>query len=184
VALQLTAFVAASAALLMVSRQSLRNVHSHGFWRFFAWECLVGLFVLNADAWFVDPFAPHQLLSWVLLVTCVVPVAWGTVLLRQHGRPADQRDGDPGLLAFEKTTELVTTGIYRYIRHPLYASLLLLGWGIFLKAPNVPGAVLAGATTLFLLLTATADEAECLRFFGPAYAAYMKTTQRFIPFVV
>ena len=93
------------------------------------------------------------------------------------------RKEDDQLLAFEKTTTLVTTGIYHYIRHPLYSSLLSLAWGIFFKAPTWLGALLAAAATVFLFATARADEAECVRFFGPAYQAYMKETRRFVPFL-
>ena len=86
-------------------------------------------------------------------------------------------------MAFEKTSALVTSGIYHYIRHPLYCSLLLLTWGIFFKAPTWPGALLAVTATLFLIATAKADEAECILFFGPSYQDYMKQTKMFVPFV-
>ena len=39
---------------------------------------------------------------------------------------------------FESTTTLVTAGAYRYIRHPLYESGLMLAWGAALKAPSAP----------------------------------------------
>ena len=87
------------------------------------------------------------------------------------------------LLAFEKTSQLVKSGIYRYIRHPLYSSLLLLAWGIFFKSISWPAGLLALAATAFLFLTARADEAECLHFFGPDYKEYMQHTRRFIPFI-
>jgi protein-S-isoprenylcysteine O-methyltransferase Ste14 len=176
-------FAAASLVLIYISRGSLRNPRSHGFPRFWAWECIVGLFLLNVEDWFDQPFAPHQLVSWVLLFVCIVPVVWGTLLLKRRGQPAAARAGDPNLLAFEKTTQLVTSGIYASIRHPLYSSLLLLGWGIFFKLPSWPGLLLALAATGFLILTARADEAECLAWFGPAYREYMQKTRRFIPFL-
>jgi protein-S-isoprenylcysteine O-methyltransferase Ste14 len=37
--------------------------------------------------------------------------------------------------------------------------------------------------TGFLVLTARADEAECVKFFGTAYEDYMKKSKRFIPFL-
>jgi protein-S-isoprenylcysteine O-methyltransferase Ste14 len=40
---------------------------------------------------------------------------------------------------------------------------------------------IALAVSLLLLLTALADERECLDYFGPAYAEYMRRTRRFIP---
>jgi protein-S-isoprenylcysteine O-methyltransferase Ste14 len=178
------AFAVLSAGLAYLSRASLRAPGSHGFYRFFAWECILVLFLLNMDVWFRTPFAWHQLLSWTLLIVCLVPLVSGVRALVARGKPVPQRETEPHLLAFEKTSSLVTTGIYHYIRHPLYSSLLLLAWGIFFKAPSWPGGFFALASTLFLLATARADEAECLRFFGPAYQSYMSRTKRFLPFVL
>jgi protein-S-isoprenylcysteine O-methyltransferase Ste14 len=180
---ELIAFVALSAVLVYISRASLRVPRSHGFYRFFAWEFITALFILNIHVWFLDPFSRHQLVSWFLLIVSLVPLAFGIHSLRAQGKPVAQRDQEPQLLAFEKTSALVTTGIYHYIRHPLYCSLLLLTWGIFFKAPTWSGVLLALAATLFLIAAAKADEGECIRFFGDPYRAYMKQTRMFLPFV-
>ncbi|MFS2055698.1 hypothetical protein ACEN8K_43750, partial [Variovorax sp. CT11-76] len=76
--IQIALFVAVSAALLYVSRGALRRRGSHGFYRFFAWECMLALILLNLPVWHVDPLAPHQLLSWLLLaLSAWLPVhAW------------------------------------------------------------------------------------------------------------
>ena len=178
-----TAFVFISAALVYISRASLRAPGSHGFYRFFAWECILALALLNLEVWFRDPFAWTQILSWILLFGCLIPLYFGIRTLIANGRATTQRSGEPQLLAFEKTTALVTTGIYAYIRHPLYSSLLLLAWGVFLKGPGAWTLILAGAATGFLLLTARADEAECARYFGEPYRAYMQKTTRFLPYL-
>jgi protein-S-isoprenylcysteine O-methyltransferase Ste14 len=103
-------------------------------------------------------------------------------LLRRHGRLDRQRQDVP-LLGLEKTTTLVTEGAYRTIRHPMYSSLLCLAWGIFFKGPTLLAGGLAAAATGLLYATARADEAASVRYFGPAYQAYMKRTKMFIPFV-
>jgi protein-S-isoprenylcysteine O-methyltransferase Ste14 len=177
------AFILVTIPIVYVSRASLQNPRSHGFYRFFAWECITGLFALNVDVWFKDATALYQIISWILLFACIIPVVWGTLLLKQRGHPAEVREGDPNLLAFEKTTQLVTSGIYAYIRHPLYSSLLLLAWGIFFKLPSFLGVILVLAASIFLFLTARADEAECLQYFGSLYQDYMQKTRRFIPFL-
>lgn len=181
---KLVAFAVVSAGLIYVSRASLRVPRSHGFYRFFAWEFIVALFLLNVDVWFRNPFSWHQIISWFLLAVCLVPLTFGVRSLATRGKPAKHRADDAQLLAFEKTTTLVTTGIYRYIRHPLYSSLLILAWGVFFKAPDWLGAGLLLAATLLLFATAKADEAECMRFFGPSYQAYMEQTKRFVPFLL
>ena len=180
---KLIAFAIATSLLVYISRASLRQPNSHGFYRFFAWECILLLFLLNVEKWFTDPLSWHQLIAWTLLFACIVPLAFGVQALRRRGQPAQERPGDSSLLAFEKTTTLVTTGIYAYIRHPLYSSLLLLAWGIFFKAPSLPGGTLALVATTFLIATARADEQECIQFFGTEYQEYMQKTKRFIPFL-
>ena len=175
-------FAVGSLLLIVISWRSLRNPRSHGFYRFFAWEGILGLFLINVKFWFYKPFSWNQVIAWTLLFASLVPLGFGVHSLRTRGKPASKREGDASLLAFEKTTELVTTGIYHYIRHPLYSSLFLLTWGIFFKSLTLPGMVLAVFSTIFLVLTAKADEAECIRFFGPQYTEYMKHSKMFIPY--
>jgi protein-S-isoprenylcysteine O-methyltransferase Ste14 len=175
-------FLLATAGLGYVSRASLRQPGSHGFYRFFAWEAIVALAVLNVEVWFRDPLLWHQIISWVLLVISGFLVIHGVQLLRTIGKQNSQRDDSP-MLEFEKTTTLVTRGAYRYIRHPLYSSLLFLAWGVFFKDPSWLGGGLALAATLFLVATAKAEEAEDVCFFGPAYQEYIKQTKMFIPFL-
>jgi protein-S-isoprenylcysteine O-methyltransferase Ste14 len=173
-------FIIASAGIVWVSWPSLRNFRSHGFYRFFAWETIVALILLNLDHWFYEPFAIHQIISWFLLIISLFLVIHGVQLLRVIGKPDRERD-DPSLIGVEKTTELVTVGAYGYIRHPLYSSLLFLAWGAFFKQPSWVGVCLAAMATFFLTMTAMIEEAENIRFFGAAYQSYMKQTKRFIP---
>jgi protein-S-isoprenylcysteine O-methyltransferase Ste14 len=180
---KLIVFIISTGSILYISRASLRQPGSHGFYRFFAWESILLLFLLNVEHWFDNPFAWNQLIAWTLLVTSFVPLILGVRSLRSRGKPAEERPNDSGLYTFEKTTELVTTGIYAYIRHPLYSSLFLLTWGIFFKAPGLAGAALALVATTFLLVTAQADEIECIQYFGNEYQEYMQNTKRFIPFL-
>ena len=167
-------FIAVSILIAWISIPSLRHPGSHGFYRFFAWEIILGLFLVNVRGWFVHPFAWYQVISWVLLVVSLVPIIYGVILLRRAGKPTD---------ALEATTQLVQGGIYRFIRHPLYASLLYLAWGIFFKSPSLLDGCLAVVATAFLYATARADEAECLVKFGGQYNDYMKKTKMFVPFV-
>lgn len=176
------AFVAGSAVLLWLSRKPLRQPGSHGFYRFFAWECILALVVRNLAVWGDDPFAAHQLLSWVLLVASIVLVIAGIRALRQNGEARGTRD-DSSLYDWEKTEALVTHGIFGWIRHPMYASLLALTWGAYFKDPGLGGLPFALIGSLCLLATALADERECLAHFGDSYADYMQRSKRFIPWL-
>lgn len=175
-------FLAATAVLAYLSRASLRSPRSHGFYRFFAWEAILALILLNVEVWFHEPWSWNQMISWCLLLVSLILALHGVRLLRKIGAPDSRRD-DPHLVAFERTTTLVEVGAYRYIRHPLYSSLLFLAWGVFFKAPSWIGGLLAVASTSFLVATARVEEAEDIRFFGAAYERYKQRTKMFIPFV-
>lgn len=180
--LQSAAFIAATLALAYVSRASLRAPRSHGFYRFFAWEAIVALVLLNWPTWFLNPFSPLQLISWLLLLVSIFLVVHSLTLLQRAGKPGE-RTSDVPLYGLEKTTRLVTLGAYRYIRHPLYSSLLFLAWGAYFKDPSWPGAGLVLLATACLTVTARVEEAEDLAYFGPAYAEYRRKTRMFIPYV-
>jgi hypothetical protein len=189
-AVQATVFLAGSAPLVWVSRRPLRAPGSHGFYRFFAWEAILALCALNLPVWFRHPFSLAQLASWLLLTGSAFLVLHAARLFQRVGRPGTRpRPADPGDAAaanyeFENTSRLVQVGAYRFIRHPMYASLLYLGWGVYLKQPGSwLGQGLALATSLCLWLTARADERESLRVFGSEYVEYMQRTRRFVPFV-
>jgi len=181
--LQLILFLVASAGIVYVSRASLRTPRSHGFYRFFAWEFILILILLNLEKWFHNPFSVHQIISWLMLLVSLFLVVHGVYLLRTIGKPDDRRSEDEATIGFEKTTTLVVVGAYKHIRHPLYSSLLFLAWGVFFKDPSWLGGILALAATIFLVVTAKVEEAEDIRFFGPAYQIYRKQTKMFIPFL-
>jgi protein-S-isoprenylcysteine O-methyltransferase Ste14 len=183
---RLAIFVVLSAGPAYISRGSLATPRSHGFYRFFAWECILGLFVLNFVSfshWFGDPLTVRQIVSWMLLMGSLVPLVPSVYQLRAQGEPDDRRREGAPLLGIEKTTQLVTTGVFKLIRHPMYTSLLLLAWGVFFKKPSWEAGGLALAATGFLLATARVEERENVDYFGSAYRAYMRDTKRFIPFV-
>lgn len=182
IVVRLLVFVLGTIALAWLSRGALLKPRSHGFARFFAWESMLGLILLNQPVWAVDPFAPRQLVSWILLVASVGFAAEGFRLLRLVGKPTAERT-DADLFPFEKTSALVTVGLYRHIRHPLYASLLFLAWGAFLKNPNPVTVPLVCIASFCLFLTAKRDEQECVKYFGPAYLDYMARTKNFVPFL-
>lgn len=179
---QLLFFVLLSIPLVILSWEPLINPASHGFYRFFGWEGIAWLFSCNYSYWFTNPFGISQLISWILLVVSIYYAAAGSVLLIRRGKPGKYRN-DEALYQFEKTSELVDTGLYKYIRHPLYGSLVFLALGIMLKHITWSGVVVALVTTIFFYLTALRDEKECTAHFGSEYTQYMKRSAMFVPFV-
>lgn len=79
--------------------------------------------------------------------------------------------------------QLVTSGIYSYIRHPIYSGILLMfiGGELIVQSYLLIVYVLlyAGA-----YVQATWEEKLLVKHFGSEYASYMKRTKRFIPYVI
>jgi len=181
--IQWTLFVVGTMVIVWVSRYSLRDVRSHGFYRFFAWEIILVMFTVNIQYWIKDPFSARQIIAWILLIISLILIFQGVQLFRQKGA-IDQKRTDSSLVGIEKTTTLVTIGLYRYIRHPFYSSLLFLTWGIFFKQITAMMLLLAVAGSIFLFITARIEESENIEYFGEPYREYMQKTKMFIPYVV
>jgi protein-S-isoprenylcysteine O-methyltransferase Ste14 len=75
---------------------------------------------------------------------------------------------------------LVLEGVYAIVRHPLYASLILLAGGWALIWRSWIGAILAAALTLLLDRKARREE-QYLRERFPEYPAYARRVRRFLP---
>lgn len=180
--IKLIAFLVMSIPLIIVSFRSLRVPGSHGFYRFWGWEGMLVLTIWNIRYWFEDPFSLPQVFSWIFLFYSLYLIIAGVLLLHRKGKAHADRE-DPALYSFEKTTELVDTGLYKTIRHPLYASLFFLTWGVFLKNPTALLLVVALFSSVMFYLTARMDEKECVAYFGEAYQDYMKRTKMFVPYI-
>ena len=174
--LRLVLFVVLSFGVVLASSHAWRAKEIYGLTRFFAFETLVVLIVRNLGEWFTDPWSPRQITSWIIFLASTALAAHGFQLLRSVGRARERM--------IEDTCFVVEIGVYRYIRHPLYASLMFFTWGVFLKDVDGVSGLFAAATTVLLFATARFEEAHNLERFGVAYSQYMKRTKMFIPFVM
>jgi protein-S-isoprenylcysteine O-methyltransferase Ste14 len=153
---------------------SIKDKRYHGITRFFAFESIFVLLLLNLKVWFHDPFSVQQIISWILLFGSIYPGLAGYLLLKRRGKSEQ---------SFENTTALVKSGIFRYIRHPLYCSLLLLGTGIMFKDTGNLQLVADAINLVAIYLTARIEEKEMIAKFGDAYIQYMGETKMFIPWL-
>ena len=164
---RLVVFIIVSVAIYHASRSSLRSAYSHGFFRFFAWETFLVLMLLNLNIRAYQPSSVHHDMAIVFLILSGLLGVHGFQALRREGKPDDDRD-DPTLLRIEKTTVLVTAGAYKYVRHPLYCSFLLLTWGSFLFIPSWQACSLAIVVTLNIIAAARVEEKENSLYFCAA----------------
>jgi protein-S-isoprenylcysteine O-methyltransferase Ste14 len=165
-----------SVVAIAASVDAWRTRQVYGLFRFLGFESLALLVVWNADVWFRDPLAIRQLVSWAIFVVSVALAVHGFHLLRSVG--------DARRRVVEDTQRVVDVGAYRYIRHPLYASLVFFGWGVFFKGGDIPSGMLASLATAFWYATARCEEQFNVNRFGAAYSEYMKHTRMFLPFII
>ncbi len=171
----LSLFFLCSLVIMLLSRNSLRDRHSHGYYRFFGLEFILLLVLGNMELWFVSPFSPVQIVSWFTLILSLILAVEGFRMLGFRRALGKEYDGP---------AELVRSGPYRYIRHPLYASLLLLALGTFLKGPSLFTAMLLFGATFSINTAAKAEETANIVKFGDAYREYMKETKMYAPYVI
>ena len=86
-----------------------------------------------------------------------------------------------GLVAIQPEHTLVTTGVYRFIRHPSYLGLLInaLGWALTFRSGI--GVLLAALLVVPIVGRIHAEEALLRSQFGAEYEAFRSRTSRLIP---
>jgi protein-S-isoprenylcysteine O-methyltransferase Ste14 len=80
---------------------------------------------------------------------------------------------------------LIQHGPYRWVRHPMYTTLFLMGWGWFILTANwFVGLPLMMGIVLVVLSRVNKEEAVLVDLFGNEYKEYMQRTGRFLPKLV
>jgi protein-S-isoprenylcysteine O-methyltransferase Ste14 len=79
----------------------------------------------------------------------------------------------------ERSPQLVTHGLYRWVRHPLYMAGLLFIWLTPVMSQNT--LVVISAATVYIIVGAFFEERKLGREFGAVYAEYKAVTPMLIP---
>lgn len=143
---------------------------------------IVGISMLTPLVYIFSPwfdFADYTLPGWTGWLGTVLFAAAIWLLWRSH---ADLGRSWTPTLGLRDDHHLVTEGVFKYIRHPMYAAHIL--WGV--ATPLMLHNWIAGFTFLVLssvqyLTRVGAEECMMLEKFGDQYREYMQTTGRLIP---
>lgn len=133
----------------------------------------------------VDPWRLHlpldaaNALGFVGTALSVLGVAIAAVAAFQLSR----RNALSPLPRPAAASQLVETGLYRFVRHPIYSGLALLGLGWVLSAASPLAALAELGLVVVLALKAQREELWLASHF-PGYAAYRARTKRLIPGVL
>jgi protein-S-isoprenylcysteine O-methyltransferase Ste14 len=113
-------------------------------------------------------------LGVVLLVSGLGLAVWARIYLgRNWGMPMTEK-AEP---------ELVTSGPYRYVRHPIYSGLLLAFLGTAL-ATNLYWLIGLAVIGTYFVYSATVEERILTSSFPKDYPSYRARTKMLIPFVL
>lgn len=80
----------------------------------------------------------------------------------------------------KENAELIQTGIYKFIRHPIYTGILSFSFGFSLYSENTLRLCIFFALVILFIFKATYEE-RLLQNKYPGYIAYKKTTGMFLP---
>ena len=120
------------------------------------------------------PLHPALFVAGTLLLTIA---QW--LLYRSH---ADLGTNWSITLQIRERHQLVTHGVYRWSRHPMYLALLLIATGQALALPNwLAGPAYLVAMLLLVSLRLGPEERMMREEFGKDYEAYAAATKRLIP---
>lgn len=144
-----------------------------------AWMTLPYLAATRAHApWAIPDFArepAYAALRWIAAATGVACLALSIECWTRMGK-----NWRIAVTPDEKT-DLVTTGLYGHIRHPIYSLSILLMLCTTVVVPTFPMAAVAAVHIALMLLKARNEERFLLVAQGEAYARYCRRTGRFFP---
>ena len=116
--------------------------------------------------------------EWTGMALCAAGVAFAIWARRTLG---GNWSGNPTI---KEGHELVTTGPYRLVRHPIYTGFLLLIVGTLLGSGRVSDLLILAFACAAGWVKIRIEESLMIRQFPDAYSAYRKRTKALIPFVL
>lgn len=161
--------------------RKITSAHQSGFDIALLTLASIGLFFLPIIYLFSSllNFADYYLPLWTGWLGMLVFIAALCLLWRSH---VSLGSNFSLVLEIKEKHSLITHGVFRYIRHPIYAAHLLWGIAQALLLHNW----IAGYSMLFFFLLlywrrVSREERMMLEYFGDEYSKYMKRTGRLIP---
>lgn len=111
--------------------------------------------------------------SLIIFLAGLIIAVWARVNLgRNWGMPMTQK----------QNPELVTSGPYAYIRHPIYTGMMLMMLGSFLIV-NIYWLIVFIIGSVYCIYSAFAEEKFMMQQFPKVYPSYKAKTKMLIPFV-
>ena len=89
-----------------------------------------------------------------------------------------------GAVTFKQDHELITSGPYAFVRHPIYTGMLLMLLGTAIINGHAIGFAFLAVVTLGLWLKARDEEKMMIKHFPDTYPAYKSRVRALVPFIL
>lgn len=166
------------------------------------WRGFPGKAAFDPPLWLHAPMAAVQVAGWVLLFVALVQydlgrfggLAQARVIVHRRGTgwgggrraggygpmagAAEELPAPPPDIPQARLEPLVTHGVHRYVRHPLYTAMFLVFWG---RAFDEAALMTAAWATLYLVIGTRFEERKLMEIYGADYARYSAAVPRFLP---
>lgn len=93
-------------------------------------------------------------------------------------------DNWSGHIEIKKDHKLITTGVYSYVRHPIYTGLFLMSLGTLILSQTILAIIFFLAIVGVFTFKLTQEEKLLMKHFPKEYPAYKKRTKALIPFII
>jgi len=121
-------------------------------------------------------FTPTLILGWAGALLTAIGIGFAIWARVNLGRNWSSRP------TVKEQHELVTTGPYAYVRHPIYSGIMLAALGTALVT-SIFGIGMLIFISIFFALRMNKEEKIMLELFPEQYPEYQKQTKRLVPFV-
>ena len=143
----------------------------------------IAIFLLAApdrrEGWFYARILPHGVAAyWVGVGALIAGLGFSVWARRRLGRNWS------GTVTLKEDHELIRTGPYRWVRHPIYTGLLLAFVGTAVSLGEWRGVTAVLLAALALLLKIRIEEDWMIENFGDAYRRYRAEVRALIPFIL
>lgn len=180
--MKLIAFITITFILYLLFRRKIKTRSNPAFYIFLACEGSTWLLITSFRYWIINPLKTKQLVSWTLLL-----ISAGLLLisLSQFKKWRTNRSAQLQSSAFIQQPQklFISTGIYSYIRHPMYCALICLIWSLFFKYIRFDTFLIAVFSSLSIFRAANLEESLNVEKFGSEYKKYMANTKMFFPMI-
>lgn len=146
---------------------------------------ILSILLLGTLIWLINPdwmkWFAVALPGWVRWIGGGIVVAGLVLLIWTHQTLGTSFSGN---LEIREQHKLVTTGPYRWVRHPMYSAILLWATGLSLITANWFVGLVPLAFSLFFIGRVLNEEKMMMEGFGDEYGSYIGRTRRFLPRVI